>query len=126
MQNEEKNKTKCVKLVCNLTNTSMGIYEDYYNKKVEQYGNEDNLKKYYIQNKIIRMIRKGTSIEDLAKLFNFELDESKKSYYSELIDFHTKNNSSILKVQPKKESKTTFIETDERVKTLINKWKNGK
>lgn len=122
----EQKKNSCIKVTCNLTGSSMGIYEDYYKKKLEQYGGEENFKKFYIQNKIIRMIRKGTSIEDLAKLFNFELDESKKSYYSELIDFHTKNNSSILKVQPKKESKTTFIETDERVKTLINKWKNGK
>lgn len=121
----EQKKNSCIKVTCNLTGSSMGIYEDYYKKKLEQYGGEENFKKFYIQNKIIRMIRKGTSIEDLAKLFNFELDESKKSYYSELIDFHTKNNSSILKVQPKKESKTTFIETDERVKTLINKWKNG-
>lgn len=123
----EEKKNRCIKVVCNLTKTSMGIYEDYYNKKVEQYGGEDNLKKYYIQNKIIRMIRKGTSIEDLSKLFGFELDEGKKEYYDELIDFHTKNNSSILKQQPvKKESKTTFVQTDERVKSLINRWKNGK
>lgn len=121
----EQKKNSCIKVACNLTGSSMGIYEDYYKKKLEQYGGEENFKKFYIQNKIIRMIRKGRSIEDLANLFGFELDESKKDYYEELIEFHTKKNSSILKQPVKKESKTTFVETDPLVKSLINRWKDG-
>lgn len=121
MENEKKNKR--IKLVCNLTATAMSIDEDYYAKKVKQYESEDNLKKFYIQNKIITMIKKGRSIEDLAALFGFSVDSEKIGYYNELVAFHNKDNS-MLK-QPKKESKTTITETDERVKNLINKWKDA-
>lgn len=121
MENEKK--TKRIKLVCNLTGVSMSIDEDYYAKKVKQYESEDNLKKFYIQNKIITMIKKGRSIEDLAALFGFAVDSEKIGYYNELVAFHNKDNS-MLK-QPKKESKTTITETDERVKNLINKWKDA-
>lgn len=121
MENEKKNKR--IKLVCNLTDVAMSIDEDYYAKKVKQYENEDNLKKFYIQNKIITMIKKGRSIEDLAALFGFSVDSEKIEYYNELVAFHNKDNS-MLK-QSKKESKTTITETDERVKNLINKWKDA-
>lgn len=121
MENEKKNKR--IKLVCNLTGVAMSIDEDYYAKKVKQYENEDNLKKFYIQNKIITMIKKGRSIEDLAALFGFSVNSEKIEYYNELVAFHNKDNS-MLK-QPKKESKTTITETDERVKNLINKWKDA-
>lgn len=121
MENEKK--TKRIKLVCNLTGVAMSIDEDYYAKKVKQYESEDNLKKFYIQNKIITMIKKGRSIEDLAALFGFAVDSEKIGYYNELVAFHNKDNS-MLK-QPKKESKTTITETDERVKNLINKWKDA-
>lgn len=121
MENEKKNKR--IKLVCNLTGVAMSIDEDYYAKKVKQYESEDNLKKFYIQNKIITMIKKGRSIEDLAALFGFAVDSEKIGYYNELVAFHNKDNS-MLK-QPKKESKTTITETDERVKNLINKWKDA-
>lgn len=121
MENEKKNKR--IKLVCNLTGVAMSIDEDYYAKKVKQYENEDNLKKFYIQNKIITMIKKGRSIEDLAALFGFSVDSEKIEYYNELVAFHNKDNS-MLK-QSKKESKTTITETDERVKNLINKWKDA-
>lgn len=121
MENEKKNKR--IKLVCNLTDVAMSIDEDYYAKKVKQYENEDNLKKFYIQNKIITMIKKGRSIEDLAALFGFSVDSEKIEYYNELVTFHNKDNS-MLK-QSKKESKTTITETDERVKNLINKWKDA-
>lgn len=121
MENEKK--TKRIKLVCNLTGVAMSIDEDYYAKKVKQYESEDNLKNFYIQNKIITMIKKGRSIEDLAALFGFSVDSEKIGYYNELVAFHNKDNS-MLK-QPKKESKTTITETDERVKNLINKWKDA-
>lgn len=121
MENEKKNKR--IKLVCNLTGVAMSIDEDYYAKKVKQYESEDNLKKFYIQNKIITMIKKGRSIEDLAALFGFSVDSEKIEYYNELVAFHNKDNS-MLK-QSKKESKTTITETDERVKNLINKWKDA-
>lgn len=112
---------KLLKLKCNLTGELLSIYEDYYNKKVTQYGSEDTLKKFYIKNKIITLLNKGHNLQDIAILLGFTLDENKKDYYEELIKFHY-NGTLIPKV--KSESKTTFIETNPEVKTFINNWKS--
>lgn len=102
----------------------MAIYEEYYAKKIAQYGSEDELNKFYIQNKIITLIKSGHDITDIANLLGFKVDKDKAEYYDELVKFHRGNSlaSAI------KESKTTFIETDKDVSTFINNWityKNG-
>lgn len=109
---------KLIKITCNLTGKSMSIYEDYYEKKIAQYGSRENLKKFYIQNKIINLIKSGHSIQDISNLLGFSINKDKIDYYSELVEFHRdKSLSAVIK-----ESKTTFIETDSDVSDFINSW----
>lgn len=111
---------KLIKITCNLTGKSMSIYEDYYAKKVTQYEGEDNLKKFYIQNKIINLIKSGHNIEDISNSMGFKINKDKSEYYNELVDFHRgKSLSTVIK-----DSKTTFIETDPDVSEFINNWIN--
>lgn len=118
---------KLKKIKCNLTGKILQIYEDYYKKKIIQYGSEEKLNKFYIQNKIIALIKSGHSIDSIAHLLGFTLDKNLVDYYNELIKFH-QNKSLNVSV---KNSSTTFMETDSRVKIFINNWikyntKNGK
>lgn len=109
---------KLIKITCNLTGKAMSIYEDYYAKKIAQYGSEENLKKFYIQNKIINLIKSGHSIQDISNLLGFSINKDKVDYYTELVEFHRdKSLSAVIK-----ESKTTFIETDSDVSDFINSW----
>lgn len=115
---KKKMSQKLIKITCNLTGKTMAIYEDYYNKKIAQYGSEENLKKFYIQNKIINLIKTGRDIQDIANLFSFTINKDKADYYAELIEFHRdKSLSAVIK-----ESKTTFMETDPDVSAFINSW----
>lgn len=104
------------KITCNLTGKTIQIYEDYYNKKIKQYGSEENLLKYYVQNKIINLIKTGHSFEHIAELFNFNYDSNQISFYKELTDFH---KGSHFIYEPSK-----FIETDEEVSIFIKNWLN--
>lgn len=118
---------KTVKITCNLSGYSQGIQRDYYKKKIDQYGSEENLLKFYVQNKIIGMINKGYKLLDISKLLGFELDESKEEYYNELTDFHTKNNKLELLPTPQQDKNSnTFSKTDDDVLEFINGWKNYK
>lgn len=109
---------KLKKIKCNLTGKILQIYEDYYDKKVIQYDGEENLQKYYIQNKIITLIKSGHSIDSIAQLFGFQLHKENSEYYNELIEFHRgKSLSAVIK-----DSTTTFMETDPLVKNFINNW----
>lgn len=110
-------KKNLIKIKCNLTGYVMQIYEDYYDKKVKQYGSEDNLNKYYVQNKIINVIKAGHPFDYIAKLFNFEYDVEKENYYNELRQFHYNNFGETA-------SKSSFIETDPAVKAFITNWLN--
>lgn len=117
---KKKMSQKLIKITCNLTGKTMAIYEDYYSKKVLQYGSEEDLKKFYIQNKIISLIKSGHNIEDISNLFGFQINKEKINYYDELIAFHRGNSlSSVIK-----DSKTTFMETDPDVSDFINRWLN--
>jgi hypothetical protein len=111
---------KLIKIKCNLTNKTISIYEDYYNKKVNQYGSEENLQKFYIQNKIINLIKSGQPFDYIVELFGIKVDENNTEYYKELIDFHRgKSLSSVIK-----DSTTTFMETDDEVSNFIKNWIN--
>lgn len=111
---------KLKKIKCNLTGKTLQIYEDYYNKKISQYGSEENLQKYYLQNKIINLIKSGQPIDYIAELFGFKIDSEKSEFYKELIEFHRgKSLSAVIK-----DSTTTFIETDDEVSNFIKNWIN--
>lgn len=113
----EKMKEKLVKIKCNLTDKVYSFYESYYNQKINQYGSEENLKKFYIQNKIISFIKRGHDIYSIGELFGFNTDSNNEEYYKELIGFHRKNL-----VQYNVNEKVTFIETDPEVTNLIKNW----
>ena len=115
----EPRKNKLVKIVCNLTGETLSIAPDYYEKKIKQYGSEDNLKKFYLQSKIIKMIQRGHTLEALANSFGFELDPSKEEYYKELIDFHKQGTVPIKLNQA--ETKVSFLKTDEGVKDFLHR-----
>lgn len=116
---------KTVKIVCNLTGYSQGLQREYYEKKIAQYGSEELLQRYYIQNKIITLLKKGYNLSDIAKLMGFELKEEKKEYYDELVAFHNKNSNTglISPVTPPKNTNTTFVKTASAVSEFIGRWK---
>lgn len=110
-----------IKIKCNLTGDVLSVNEENYAKKVKQYGSEDTLTKFYIKNKIIKLLNKGHGLQDISVLLGFTLDENKKDYYEELVKYHY-NGTLIPKSHT--ESKTTFIETHPKVKEFITNWKN--
>lgn len=113
-------KPKLVKLVCNLTGETLSIAPDYYEKKIKQYGSEEDLKKYYLQSKIIKMIQRGHTLEALANTFGFILDQSLEDYYKDLIVFHKQGTTPIKLNQT--ETKVSFLKTDESVKDFLHRF----
>lgn len=65
------------KVTCNLSNETYNWNDELLKKRLDYYGNIDNLEKYYIQAKYLRMLAKGKSLADIAKLFKFTLDDDK-------------------------------------------------
>lgn len=104
-------------LTCNLTGKTISIYQDYYESKIKQYGSEEKLKRFYIQSKIINLLKRGYSLDSIANSLGFEFDTSKEEYYEELTKFHRYNNSFV--PTSKKTEKITYLKTDKSVSDFI-------
>ena len=79
------------KITCLITGKSYTYGQDYYNKKVSDYIDETNLKKYFITQKAKNYLNKGYSIQEIRNILNVNADdlpESDSPQIAELIEFH--------------------------------------
>ncbi len=65
--------------------------QDYYDKKIKDYVDEDNLKKYFITQKAKSYLNKGYSIQEIRNILNVDelnLPDPDSQELVELIEFH--------------------------------------
>ena len=90
------------KIQCIVTGKTYTFAEDYYNKKVEEYVDEDNLQKYFIVRKAKGYLERGYSVQEVRNILNVEcsdLPEPDSQPIRDLIQFHKiKNNETTKKV----------------------------
>ena len=114
------------KITCLITGKSYTYGQDYYDKKVADYIDESNLKKYFITQKAKNYLNKGYSIQEIRNILNVDtegLPESDSSQVEELIEFHKVQASQTAK----KISNTLNFAThksDPEVSTFINNIRN--
>ena len=79
------------KITCLITGKSYTYGQDYYDKKIKDYVDEDNLKKYFITQKAKSYLNKGYSIQEIRNILNvdeFNLPSPDSQELVELIEFH--------------------------------------
>ena len=79
------------KVTCLITGKNYTYGQDYYEKKVIDYIDEDNLKKYFITQKAKNYLNKGYSIQEIRNILNVNEDDvpdPDSSVIAELIEFH--------------------------------------
>ena len=114
------------KITCLITGKSYTYGQDYYDKKVADYVDEANLKKYFITQKAKNYLNKGYSFQEIRNILNVDTDglpESDSQQVVELIEFHKVQASQTAK----KISNTLNFAThkaDTEVSTFINNIRN--
>ena len=79
------------RITCLITGKSYTYGQDYYNKKIKDYIDEDNLKKYFITQKAKSYLNKGYSIQEIRNILNVDeenLPGPDSHELVELIEFH--------------------------------------
>ena len=79
------------KVTCLITGKNYTYGQDYYEKKVADYVDEDNLKKYFITQKAKNYLNKGYSIQEIRNILNVnedDLPDADSEVIAELIEFH--------------------------------------
>ena len=79
------------KITCSITGKSYTYGQDYYDKKIKDYIDEDNLKKYFITQKAKNYLNKGYSVQEIRNILNVDeevLIGVDSSEMLDLIEFH--------------------------------------
>ena len=79
------------RITCSITGKSYTYSQDYYDKKVKDYVDDNNLKKYFITQKAKTYLNKGYSIQEIRNILNVDEDglpECDSQQLVELIEFH--------------------------------------
>lgn len=110
-------------VVCPITGQSLILGKDYFLKKIDEYGSEENLKKYYISKKAKKLLLRGYSVDEIRKILTVDessLPSSTTSSLKEVVDHHSQEKGK--GINKRLESNLNFImqTSDEDVVEFIN------
>lgn len=85
------------KIQCVISGKSYNFAKDYFQKKVEEYDDEDNLKKYFITRKVKTLLNKGYSVNEVRNILGVsdeeELADQDSDEVKDMIEFHRVRNT---------------------------------
>ena len=87
-------------LSCTISGKKYNFNKDYFDKKISDYTDEDNLRKYFITKKVKTYLNKGYSVQEIRNILNVkesDLPEADSEDMKELIDFHKVSGSATRK-----------------------------
>ena len=64
------NKSMSKTVNCKISGKSFNFTKDYYNKRVQEYTDVDNLDKYYVTKKVKNLITRGYSAKEIRNILN--------------------------------------------------------
>jgi len=111
------------KVVCLITGQSVMMGKDYFAKKAEEYGSEDNLRKYYISKKAKSLVKRGYTVNEIRKILNVTepgLLEGDADEVKGVILFHNNDKQSISAKRLESAKNFMMTSSDEDVKAFIN------
>jgi hypothetical protein len=111
------------KVVCLITGQSVMMGKDYFAKKAEEYGSEDNLRKYYISKKAKSLVKRGYTVNEIRKILNVTepgLLEGDVDEVKGVILFHNNDKQSISAKRLESAKNFMMTSSDEDVKAFIN------
>lgn len=117
------------KVTCLITGQSVMMGKDYFIKKAEEYGGEDNLRKYYISKKAKSLVRRGYSVTEIRKILNITepgLPSEDTDSIRDLVSYHSSEKQTISAKRLESAKNFMMQSSDEDVKAFINNIKNFK
>ena len=112
-------------LVCLITGSKYTFAKDYFNKKVEEFGDVDTLKKYFITRRVKSLISRGYSVEEIRNILNItesNLPNPDSQDVKDIMNFYSIKKDNSKRASPNLNSH----KSDPDVSALINNIKNLK
>lgn len=83
-------------LICLITGKKYVFSKDYFDRKIEEYTDEDSLKRYFITKKAKTYLNKGYSVQEIRNILSADetdLPAADSQEIRDLIDFHKVRSS---------------------------------
>jgi uncharacterized protein YfbU (UPF0304 family) len=111
---------------CLISGKSYVFSNEYYAKKIEEYKDEETLKKYFITKKVRSYLERGYSVQEIRNILGVsgdDLPSSDAQCITDLVSYHALLLGSETRKKP---TQTNFInhKTDSDVAVFINNIKN--
>jgi hypothetical protein len=62
-------------LICLISGNKYTFAKDYFNKKIEEYGSLDDLKKFFVTKKVKSLIERGYSVQEIRNILSVVDDD---------------------------------------------------
>lgn len=59
-------------LICIISGNKYLFAQEYYNKKVEEYGSVDDLKRYYVSKKVKSLLSRSYSVQEIRNILSID------------------------------------------------------
>lgn len=115
------------KVMCLITGQTVIMGKDYFTKKAQEYGSEDNLKKYYVSKKARSLIRRGYTVSEIRKILNIvepNLPNENEQSVKDIISYHSTDKQTISTKRLQSAQNFIMSTSDEDVKEFINNIRN--
>ena len=116
---------KSKKVICVVTGKSTAYAGEYLQKKIEEYGGEAALDKFYICKEVRALLKKGYKVNDIRKILDVPADidpppqdvvnEIEKDYQKTSFKVNDTNSQSLSTI-----TDLTYDKSDEDVESFIN------
>lgn len=109
-------------LVCIISGNKYTFAKEYFNKKIEEFGSVESLKKYFVTKKVRSLIERGYSVQEIRNILNITEDvpSPESQEVKDIVNYYSVRSASI-----KKNSLNFAIhKSDPDVSALINNIKN--
>jgi hypothetical protein len=114
------------KVTCLITGQSVLMGKDYFSKKAEEYGGDENLRKFYISKKAKSLIRRGYSVNEIRKILNITdtLLDQESDEVRGVIQYHSTEKQTISSKRLESAQNFMMQSSDEDVAIFINNIKS--
>ena len=87
-------------VICLITGKKIIFSQEYFNKRAEEYGSVENLKKYFILKKAKNLLVRGYNVKEIRNILNVDnknlLDENSQDVKN-VVNYHVAQSSLIKK-----------------------------
>ena len=112
-------------LVCLISGKKYIFNSDYHSKKIEEYGDPDSLKKFFVTKKVKSLLEREYSVDEIRRMLEVDeenLPSSNSETIKEIVNFHKMRFNSISR---KVDTISFSNKTDPEVAAFINNIKNN-